>query len=348
MDERFLDHVAPFSQLMGFPLYLSDEQNQELASKYYPLTKVVFCPQSEMSADLFDEYDLLFQSTFWRPDEKFFFSMKRKKKLLFAYLPHGNSDKGHRAPMMDLVELQDFVLIYGKQMVERLQKIGVWKDVRHWAFLGNYREMFYRQHQDFYNAIVQKEIFSSLDRKKMTCLYAPTWQDPEHSSSFFSVTKDLIEQLPQDFNLLIKPHPLLEENSPALYHAMLGLCERKNNIKVIEKMPLIYPLLSFCDLYLGDFSSIGYDFTTFQRPMFFFPSKKKQKDDPAHLLRGSGLVLPERTKIFSFIEKNLFAFDGKMKEKQKAMAQFAFGEKKSLAQIREEIHEKILELWNGV
>ena len=248
LDERLLDHIAPFAALLDIPLHVTEEKNFALLKRYYPFVKAILHKPSEVSASFFEDVDVLFQSTFWREEEKSFFSYKRKKKLLFAYLPHGNSDKGYHAPMMELAREQDFLLVYGNQMIERLQKQGIWKGVKQWAALGNYREALYRRHQTFYDEIVEKEIFSSLNNKKKTCLYAPTWQDPERSSSFFSETRRLAEEVSNSFNLLIKPHPLLEERDPSLYHAMLGLCERKKNCTIVEGMPLIYPLLARSDL----------------------------------------------------------------------------------------------------
>jgi teichoic acid glycerol-phosphate primase len=347
LDERLLDHLAPFTALLDMPLYVTDEKNFDLLHRYYPFVRAIFYPPAEIHPNLFEEYDCLFQSTFWRPEEKAFFSLGRKKKLFFAYLPHGNSDKGHHAPMMKWIGMQDLVLIYGKQMVERLQKQGFWKDVKKWAFLGNYREAFYRQHQAFYDETVQREIFSSLDRTKKICLYAPTWQDPEKSSSFFSSTKKLVKQVPSNLILLIKPHPLLEEKDPARYQELIGLCERSQGVKIVEKMPLIYPLLEKVDFYLGDFSSIGYDFLTFQKPMFFLPPKKKRKQDPSLFLRKCGIEIPEKEEIFSFIDQHLSLFDGELKKKQKEMELFAFGEKRTFSQIKESFFCSFKELFNS-
>ena len=54
----------------------------------------------------------------------------------------------------------------------------------------------------------------------------------------------------------------------------------------IEEFPPIYPLCEIVDIYLGDMSSIGYDFLTFQKPMLFL---NPHNDDPQKL----GLSLHE-------------------------------------------------------
>jgi CDP-glycerol glycerophosphotransferase (TagB/SpsB family) len=53
------------------------------------------------------------------------------------------------------------------------------------------------------------------------------------------------------------------------------------------------------DLYIGDMSSIGYDFLTFQRPMVFL---RKEKTEPTLLMKaGVQLTLEEIPQLFSRI-----------------------------------------------
>lgn len=45
----------------------------------------------------------------------------------------------------------------------------------------------------------------------------------------------------------------------------------------LKAFPSIYPLLEYTDVFVGDMSSIGYDFLTFNKPMFFLnPCENKE------------------------------------------------------------------------
>lgn len=339
-DFRLLDHLAPLSYLMQMPLLVTEEENVKLLQKYYPMTEVLYEDYEDLSySELAENYDAFFQSTFWEENLIRYFADLKKIQKKFIYCPHGNSDKGHKEPMMRKIIEQDMTLLYGKHMIQLLKKQNLWEKIPTYALTGNYRYTFYKKFKSFYDSLLFQKLSSNLDQNLTTILYAPTWHDREKSTSFYSVTEKLAEQLPEDMNLIIKTHPLLEEREPALYWKNLPK-ERKNLI-VLTDFPPIYPLLNFVDIYLGDFSSIGYDFLKFEKPMFFFDLEKRGAC-PSRYLHQTGTTIPRESfsDYYGFIRNNLnrkLSF----KDKQRQIYEFAFGEEKPLESVKKNILEKI-------
>lgn len=319
-DCRLLDHLAPLCAQLKMPLYLTEEKNHELCQKYYPVVDSLYVPTSSFSLfSLAQKYEVLFQSTFWERELKALLK-SLYPHVRFAYCPHGNSDKGYQKPMLAPILWQDLVLLYGEHMQERLKKQNLWEKLPPFLFTGNYRLSYYLEHQKFYDELAEREIFSKLDSQYPTLLYAPTWNDEENATSFFTSIRPLIAQLPSHYNLIVKVHPLLEEMDPVSYYRALPELGEKGNVLLLNEFPPIFPLLARTDIYIGDASSIGYDFLYFQKPMFFFPSMTL----PLH---ACGVVIPEtESNLFEFIERHLFDFDEKKKSQQKKMWDFAFGD----------------------
>ncbi len=303
-DERLLDHLIPLSLLLQIPCLITEEKNYLLCKKYYPKAISYLVPNEELSFfTLAKKYDLFIQSTFW--DRTFTSYIKSFfPHVRFAYCPHGNSDKGHQKPMMAGIEEQDLFFLYGTHMQKKLQDQRLWGKSPPHVPIGNYRLAYYLKNKKFYDDLVAKEIFSQLPVNNLTILYAPTWNDEENSTSFFLECRRLISQLPKHINLIIKPHPLLEEMSPTKYYQTLPENIGQKNLLVLREYPLIFPILSKIDILLIDFSSIGYDFLSFTKPMFFFNSHNLV-NKKSTFLHKCGYTLPSQGDLFRFIESHL-------------------------------------------
>lgn len=329
-DFHLLDHIAPLSHLIQMPLFLTDEKNYELTLRYYPKIEAHYMPDLEHNLAQFAErFDVLFECKYWAPYLKRLFRDLYRKNMVLVFCPHGQSDKGYSTPLLAPYAEQDIVLRYGELMKEMLSDLNVKSNsVR----IGNYRLHFYLQNKMFFDAIAEKEIFSQLSPQKKTLLYAPTWRDADQATSFFRWAPSLLSELPDDWNLILKIHPLLEQRDPANYYKIAALADRSNTLLVSE-FPLVYPLLARSDAYLGDYSSVGYDFLTFRRPMFFFlnPSLPRGK------LHSCGIILDS--------PKNLFRnMDPYLVKDQIALEHHAFGDAMSEKEIRREILKKCLEI----
>lgn len=257
-----LDHLAPLCYLLNAPLIVTDSKHYELGKKFYPMVDLQYIAFEDLSleylAKAFDQ--IIGCGKFWAMELKPLLEMLYNKKMRFIFSPHGNSDK---ESFLDQVADQDIDLVYGPQMA-RMRK-------GHAVEMGNIRRWFYEEHKIFFDAITSSGVFHRCDPNKKTILYAPTWETKATTSSFFHSVGPLIEELGKEYNLLIKLHPLLEENNPALFYKLLGKYEEEAHF--VLDFPLIYPLLEKSSIYIGDFSSIGYDFLYYNRPMFFIQAQ---------------------------------------------------------------------------
>lgn len=309
-----LDHIAPLADLRQMPLIIEEERNFDLARKYYPMIPIRHMPDIEFRlGEIADEFDTLFECKYWAPHLKALFRELYQKEMRLVFCPHGQSDKGFQAPLLAPYALQDAVLLYGNLMIEMLKELGVWSSISQYEVVGNYRLKFYQKHRLFYDRLVSEEI--PLERSRMTLLYAPTWRDADDSTSYFKYGAELLSQLPSSWNLIIKPHPLLELRDPSYFYAIQALATKRENVIWLDEFPLVYPLLSIADAYLGDASSVGYDFLFFQKPLYFFPTRYKGR------LQDCGQIIDPSRNFFSQID-----LSDRFKDEQKKLYSFAFSD----------------------
>lgn len=264
-----LDHTAPLSYFLNMPVITTEKRTYEIAQKYYPQITTLYDPDAEEDlSKLSNQFDVIFGCKYWKPHLKWLFETFHDKSMQLILCPHGQSDKGFKEPTLASYAWQDGILLYGDLMVEMLKTLKVFSSNQKRAVVGNYRYLFYQKQKSFYQDLVQKELI--LSESGPTLLYAPTWQDADQNTSFFTQAQKVIEELPSNWNLIIKPHPLLKERDPGKYYPIMQLIKDKKNISLLNT-PFIYPIFPFVDLYLGDASSVGYDFLSFQKPMYFFP-----------------------------------------------------------------------------
>lgn len=295
IDFHLLDHIGPLAALLQIPLITTEELNYQLALRYYPQIEVRYIPDLEFKlGEIAAEFDTLFECKYWQPHLKTLFRQLFNKEMRLIFCPHGQSDKGYKTPLLAPYATQDAVLIYGQLMLTMLKELKV--PLPKYAIVGNYRLDFYKKHRPFYDRLAAEEI--PIDRSKKTLLYAPTWKDADHATSFFSYASKIIDDLPTDWNLILKLHPLLERRNPAEFYAFSSLREKKSNLFLIEEFPPVYPILSLADAYLGDASSIGYDFLSFNRPLYFLPTETSGR------LHDCGHFLDLRKNIYSQMEKS--------------------------------------------
>lgn len=329
--EHHLDHIAPLAILLGIPLIVTEPKLEQLSIKHYPGLVTHCFGYPELGETIVREYDLIFSSL---PKDLFdqivFIPQElHQKKVTNIWCPHGNSDKGHASYFMEGLCKETIALVYGNKMIEFLKEKGAYAQLFSAPIVGNYRYEYYNSSAPFYKALVEQEISSKLKKGCPTVLYAPTWDDAERSSSFRETIDPLIKHLPNDWNLIVKPHPnTLEQLGP---HTTWP---KQENLLFLQEFPSIYPLLDFCDVYLGDMSSVGYDFLAFQKPMFFLnPRGRDPKSDKGLFLHRCGeTVEGDFSKIFSLKQSDHY------KKIQRDVYAHVFG-------TCENIKEKILDTY---
>ena len=202
------------------------------------------------------------------------------------------------------------------------------------------RVRFTQKNKEFYDNLLQAEVLQKLPPAKKCLLYAPTWQDGEQSSSFYEATPHLIKNLPKDWNLIIKPHPNLALKEQATYDSFLQLAQTHPNIIFITDFPLIYPLLSAVDMYIGDFSSIGYDFLTFQKPMFFLNQQQRVRESDLGLYLyqcGTEIKPHDYPNIYTIIQNALPQDHALFSSSRKEVYEYTFAEEIEPATLRDKI-----------
>ncbi len=330
-----LDHLGVLSSVLNIPLIVTDETNYQLAQQYYPDLKVEYCDLSSLSLSyLADHFDMIFQTgKFWAAQLSSSFQLLYGKKMRFVFCPHGNSDKGHS--LKQHIE-QDISLVYGQHLLDLLQCSGAYQKINRVITTGNYRLPYYQQHKAFYETLAESAIFSRFTSKQPIILYAPTWHHDEHPTSFFSSVEAIIAQLSSEFNLVIKLHPLLLEDHLAHTLAIMLRYDHHPSALFITDFPPIYPLLNRCSLYLGDYSSIGYDFLAFDRPLVFLTP-----DTASTPLSRCGLTLPTVDNLHHAISQELASSSHYASMRQRTY-EYAFGPNRSLEAIRTALWESLV------
>lgn len=252
-DSHHLDHLAPLCSLLSIPLIVTEENLAALAKKFYPDLQVICWNIQQAPENVVKNFDCLIYST---PrvlfDEVFFFSQGfHRKRIRTIWCPHGNSDKGRNSPYMEALQEEELLLTYGPRIEHFLREKGIKAP---FFRVGNYRLRYYKKHKKFYNRFFSR-------KPRATILYAPTWQDWENNSSFAKMWP-LLVKAPKKFYLMVKLHPNLYTQYPKEIEYL-----EKSGVILIKDFPPIYPLLAKTDLYIGDMSSIGYDFLAFHKPM---------------------------------------------------------------------------------
>lgn len=339
---HFIDHLAVICKILDFPLVFLVEKEAELAKKYYPDIDVALVPYDELTPEhLIANWDVLVSSDLWKKPQLigYFKQLEQKfeKRFRRLYCPHGFSDK-----MFYWKEFagEDICLIYGPYMLEIFQKLEILETLEDYVITGNYRYRYYREHQKWMDELVEKEIFSLFTEDRPIALYAPTWMDAKESTSFFQAADAVFTQIPQEYNLLVKLHPLLEQRHPETFYPILGKYEHRPNIIFVHECPLVFPLLARADLFLGDKSSVGYDYLAFDRPMFFLESTEKEH---AYLHQcGTPILESQYGDLLNILRSELPHHDQLYGKKRREVYDYTFGPEKSFEVLRTELQKAIL------
>ncbi len=341
-----IDHLAVIAYIMDIPIVTDEEHLVEVIKKYYPQVKPIYIEHhAKILEFLAENFDVLFVSgANYRADLAPLLELIFRKNIQFWYCPHGNSDK-----TLKHFKDQTMSLIYGPQMQERLEAEQMLERLNAYVRTSNYRFPFYFKYEQYYDDLVEREVFSHFKKKQKTILYAPTWQDLELSSSLFEAGLPVAQQLPENYNLIIKLHPWLEHHQPSHVNNIREKYHGVGNIVVLSLYPLVLPILKRSDIYLGDFSSVGYDYLYYNRPMFFFGTKEWTGSDRAksRTLQECGVFIPDSAyeNIYPFIENHLD--QNHFRETREKLYEYTFGEERDFAELKEELDKMTLKIRNN-
>jgi hypothetical protein len=95
----------------------------------------------------------------------------------------------------------------------------------------------------------------------------------------------------------------------------LGKYDNRRGVYFLNEFPAIYPLLEKVSAYIGDHSSIGYDFLYYDRPLYFLEKKEKAP------LQECGRAVEDIKELEGWLKE-----DGKeFSEKRRELYCYAFG-----------------------
>jgi len=331
---HYLDHLAPLCYFLNIPLITNVEKIAQWAKKYYPDIQTIYIDNLDINIYVTKNFDTILScitKEMFDCDFRFHQDLLCKE-IKIIWCPHGNSDKGKTCFFFECLKNEKQVLIYGQKMLDILEEKKVLKTIGSYIQIGNYRYAYFLKFKKKFQKIVNDEIQSKIKNNNPTILYAPTWEDIEKTSSFNKYACDLLENSPSNINLIVKVHPNLL-STDEIKIEILKSKYKKNSILFLEDFPLIYPLLDFVDVYLGDFSSIGYDFLIFNKPMFFFPPENSKLKST---LFESGHIIENR-KIFETI-KNHIENDFIYKRKREKLYNYTFEKKTDIKTLKKFIY----------
>ncbi len=353
---QLIDHIAPLSAIMRIPL-LSNEISVKLTyEKYYPDLSILFTKWDP--SYLYQNFSAVFypfplnlplkksiQNVIATP------SKKETKPFKLIYHLHGCSDKGYCQSWdgkINHILDADLILLYGQSMVDLFKNRGMLSKLKQYALVGNYRYAYYLKHKKFYDELVDFEIFNRFAEKQYTIIYAPSWKDIENSSSFDEAYQYVLHNVPKQYNLLVKLHPLMAQKrkgyDPNPIFDILKQYLYKPNLVILPDYPLVYPLLEKADIYLGDLSSIGYDFLNFNKPMFFLNHNRYDisKDKSINLYQTGITIEPEQfSQLYEVIDEHLADDKDQFSKVRGEMVTYAFGKLQSISEIRTQIESLI-------
>lgn len=329
-DVHYLDHLAPLCDLLSIPLIVTEKEIEQSLHKYYPTVLTYQEPKEAVAMKVLKSTSAIFTCLPAKMAEQIFFLEQHllRKKLLTIWIGHGNSDKGRSSPFMEALQDEKILLVYGENMIDFLKSKGVLDHVYRYITIGNFRYRYYQKFKGFYDKLLPR-----FKRTGKTILYAPTWGKTAESSPVLKALPHLLKTLPDSYNLIVKIHP----NSLLQYPTLKEL-PSQSNVLFLHDFPPIYPLLDQVDILLGDFSSINYDFLTFNKPMFFLHDEESKT-----MIHECGLTIqPEDfPNMFSLIEKALPDDEKRFGAKRKELYSYTFGEIESESKLAEEIFQTI-------
>ncbi|HEY2864171.1 MAG TPA: CDP-glycerol glycerophosphotransferase family protein [Casimicrobiaceae bacterium] len=268
-----IDHLAPWCAILDVPMLVCEAPGQRDAAQCYPGLKLVGMHDVTTPGGLAHMIDavrelrprvVLYSHLFDRQTLRDLFGAGRASPRI-VHCPHGFSEK--RQDYATRIAQQDVALLYGQHALDQLGALGVASMSCKVVLTGNVRRGYYLAHRNFFRSQLNRFGLQEGDGRR-TILYAPTWNDAVGSSSFVSAFTSFAQKLPAGSRLVVKTHPHQEYEAAEL-DRLLADYRGRDDIQVLRNNPLTFPLLDMADVYVGDMSSLAYDFLVFDRPMYF-------------------------------------------------------------------------------
>jgi len=224
---------------------------------------------------------------------------------------HGTSDKPfnfHKS-----LSRYDLITVPGPRMKKELLTRRLAEE--HQIAVIGYPKIDSFIHSNFDKDAFKKKIGINPYRK--TVLYSPTWDDPNHYSSFSKYSVSIVQKL-KGLNLIIKPHPNILKYRPwqiAMTYVLKG-----KNCSIFTASVSILPFMAMTDILITDISSVSHEFLPFKKPMIFLSPKPPAMIPAEHKwIWRCGDVVEDRDNLLHVLNENLGNPDKYKKERHDAL-----------------------------
>ncbi|MEO8485287.1 MAG: CDP-glycerol glycerophosphotransferase family protein [Betaproteobacteria bacterium] len=327
------------------PLVVANHPQLDTAALAYPGVRV----ERASGVGIADVIASLGRMVRERAPQAVFYSELASRKLLRAllggtrdaprvvYIPHGFSEK--RQDWARGTAFQDIAVLYGQHAFDQLAAFGVAGYLHHFIVSGNVRRRYHAMHEATFR--VRLAALGLEPRPDLrTVLYAPTWDDALGSSSFFPAFAAMVRELPTGWRLIAKLHPHLDRHAATL-DDLARQC-RGRDVHLVRGTPLSLPFLDLADAYVGDMSSLAYDFLGSGRPMFFTNAAAGTAADAAgsRLFACGSVVAPDRYgEIYRIIDDAWASDADRFGEARAALERYTHAPERTLEDVAEEMDD---------
>ncbi len=233
------------------------------------------------------------------------------KRVVHVQIFHGTSDKPfnfHRS-----LAKYDLIVVPGKKMKDDIIKRKLASSEK--IVIIGYPKLDSFLHSDFDEDKFRDEL--SIDSGRKTILYSPTWDDPDHYSSFNKYIGVILSQLDR-YNVIVKPHPNILKYRP--WQILKAYLLKKKNARIYPGKMNIIPLMKISDIMLTDISSVSHEYLIFNRPMVFLAPRNVESIPESHRwIWRCGDVVENPEELPEIVEKNLESSDIYLEERKKAL-----------------------------
>ena len=224
---------------------------------------------------------------------------------------HGTSDKPYNYDKS--LRYYDLIITPGPLMKEEIIKrnLAEGKKIR----IVGYPKIDAFLHSKFDTDSYRKNLGFNEDKKVI--LYAPTWNDPDHYSSFSKYIVPLMRDL-KEYYLIVKPHSNILRDRP--WQLLKAYMKKGRNSVIYPKADNILPFMAVSDMLITDISSVSHEYLTFNKPMIFLCPRQKESIPEDHKwMFQCGDVIESERRILTVVRENFEHLDKYKKQRDFAL-----------------------------
>lgn len=265
----FLDHIMPLVDHWQIPLVCTDGWVFNAAKHFYPPAEIILANEDNFQKILsgFKTFISVEPCRLHQNALQFGqFLYQGPNETIAGF--HGNPKKFRNEYWIERYVHEDYILVYGQYLIDYLKEKGLLKRHNAQVVIGNLRRSYYLKNQSFFDTIALPHHFSN--KKRKTVFWAPTWSYPDWSNY-----SSLLKKIPDHFQLMLKLHPFMHRLYPENVEQLQNKWAESEQIRILDEIPLIYPFIEYSDYYIGDDSSVAFDFLSMNRPIFLYADREE-------------------------------------------------------------------------